>query len=521
MKRLSIILFIFGAILVIFFGLNRINLHTADIGRHIVNGKAILGGYENISKTDVLYKNTFSADFANTPFVNHHFLSGILFYLIYLVFGFKGLSLFYIFSVIISFFILALLTKSILENTPKDIKESIPTKIQSLVLSMIVLSPLVAYRTEVRPEGISFIFLSLFFYILYNTNKSEKNEKYLYILPILSLVWVNTHIYFVFGLFFLFVFFIESILNKNSRLAKKLFLIGFLSSILSILNPNHIKGLLYPLKIFQNYGYKIVENQSISFLENLNFNQPIFLWYKICLLIFLSYLIYFSFKRKFYFSINIIGIVFAILGFLSIRYIPLFGLFALVPFTFLIDDLSNRIKNINFSYYNITYTLFFIGAIFFLYVNFQKIMPWNRDFGLGLNRNSEKLANFIKENQISGPIFNNYDIGSYLIFYLFPKEKVFVDNRPEAYSNDFFQNQYIPMQENEEVFEKIDKEKNFNSIIFYRLDYTPWAQNFLIKMTTNKNYSLVYVDEYSIVFLKNNEKNKNIIERYKNNFRVE
>jgi hypothetical protein len=131
------------------------------------------------------------------------------------------------------------------------------------------------------------------------------------------------------------------------------------------------------------------------------------------------------------------------------------------------------------------------------------------------------LANFIKENQISGPIFNNYDIGSYLIFYLFPKEKVFVDNRPEAYSNDFFQNQYIPMQENEEVFEKIDKEKNFNSIIFYRLDYTPWAQNFLIKMTTNKNYSLVYVDEYSIVFLKNNEKNKNIIDRYKNNFRVE
>jgi len=58
---------------------------------------------------------------------------------------------------------------------------------------------------------------------------------------------------------------------------------------------------------------------------------------------------------------------------------------------------------------------------------------------------------FFKENNLQGPIFNNYDIGGYLIFNLFPQEKVFVDNRPETYSSEFFQEDYIPMQEDYDI----------------------------------------------------------------------
>ena len=40
-------------------------------------------------------------------------------------------------------------------------------------------------------------------------------------------------------------------------------------------------------------------------------------------------------------------------------------------------------------------------------------------------------ADFFKTENIKGSIFNNYDIGGYLIFNLFPNQKLFVDNRPE------------------------------------------------------------------------------------------
>jgi hypothetical protein len=53
---------------------------------------------------------------------------------------------------------------------------------------------------------------------------------------------------------------------------------------------------------------------------------------------------------------------------------------------------------------------------------------------------------------LKGPIFNNFDIGSYLIFRLYNKSlpagrQVFVDGRPEAYPASFFQITYILMQQ--------------------------------------------------------------------------
>ena len=75
------------------------------------------------------------------------------------------------------------------------------------------------------------------------------------------------------------------------------------------------------------------------------------------------------------------------------------------------------------------------------------------DAQLGLLPKINAAADFYKTNKIQGPIFNNYDIGGYLIFHLYP-EKIFVDNRPEAYPTSFFQDVYIPMQENNDIWKE-------------------------------------------------------------------
>jgi hypothetical protein len=151
-------------------------------------------------------------------------------------------------------------------------------------------------------------------------------------------------------------------------------------------------------------------------------------------------------------------------------------------------------------------------AIFSLANNFQTIFYKKKGFGLYPENNAS--AQFFREKEIQGPIFNNYDIGSYLIFHLFPKERVFVDNRPEAYPTSFFQEIYIPIQENEETWQKLSEKYNFNAIFFSHRDITPWAQKFLINRINDKNWAPVFADNFAIIFLKRNGLNKKIIEKY-------
>ena len=95
-----------------------------------------------------------------------------------------------------------------------------------------------------------------------------------------------------------------------------------------------------------------------------------------------------------------------------------------------------------------------------------------------------------------------------------PEEKVFVDNRPEAYSVKFFREVYIPMQEDEKVWEKVDDKYKFNVIYFYRHDITPWAQPFLIERVKDPKWIPVFVDDYTIIFVKNSIENKALIDKY-------
>ena len=124
------------------------------------------------------------------------------------------------------------------------------------------------------------------------------------------------------------------------------------------------------------------------------------------------------------------------------------------------------------------------------------------DKPLGLATGAEGMGEFIQKYKIGGPVFNNYDIGGYLIYYLYPRERVFVDNRPEAYPASFFRDEYIPMQESEEAWQKRLAKYNFQAIFFWWRDYTPWAQTFLKKRLEDPEWRQVYLDEYAVIFIR-------------------
>src|SRR3989338_3902473 len=96
MNRLYFIASIFFIFFFSLFVFQQINLTTADLGRHIVNGQLFINAENlNISREALLNTNFFSFTNPDFPFINHHWGSGILFYFIFSIFGFAGLSLLY------------------------------------------------------------------------------------------------------------------------------------------------------------------------------------------------------------------------------------------------------------------------------------------------------------------------------------------------------------------------------------------------------------------------------------------
>ncbi len=505
MKILKISLLTFLVLFHIYLTSQKIDLQTADLGRHIKNGEEILKGSD-----EVFSGNFYSYTNSSYPFINHHWGSGIIFYLIQLTTGFVGQS--------IIFTLISLVTFLLFFDVARKYSNFYLAAFTSLLAVFLIGS-----RAEIRPEGFSYLLSGIFFWILLRFQRDDLNKKWLYALPFIELVWVNLHVYFPVGLLILGAFFLEEtvlfLLTKDKQHlenTKDLSLVGVAAGLATLFNPYFIKGALYPLNIFQDYGYRILENQSFLFLEKI-IVYPASLYFKIGFALFLvslTFWVYQTFKKREKISLatTLLLVIFLLMSFQAVRNFALFGLF-LIPFCSL--GLSSLKLKAEEEVKQFLIPTAFLVLFMFLAVINQPFFVGKSNFGFGLKNRSEKAAEFFLRNNLQGPIFNNYDIGGYLIYYLFPKEKIFVDNRPEAYPSQFFKDVYIPMQENEDEFLQQDKKYRFNTIFFYRHDLTPWAQKFLISKVKDPNWVPIYVDEYAIVFIKNAQKNQEIIEKYK------
>jgi hypothetical protein len=239
---------------------HKIDLPTDDLGRHLTNGKII---WETKSIPETNFYSYTEPDF---PFLNHHWLSGVVFYFLFVLFGFNGLIIFKI-VLLLSAFSLVFLVAAKKGNFWLAAIASIP--------AIFILSE----RTDVRPEIFSYFFTALFLYSLIKFSDNPKTGKIFWLIP-LQILWVNLHIYFFIGPAMTAGFLLEKIIAnrknlKNNLLVKKLTTLFLLLSAGCFLNPAGYKLAFYPLGIFKNYGYDIVENKSPFFLEDLMHNPTI------------------------------------------------------------------------------------------------------------------------------------------------------------------------------------------------------------------------------------------------------
>ncbi|MBI3952435.1 MAG: hypothetical protein HY336_00590 [Candidatus Doudnabacteria bacterium] len=486
----------------------KINLTTADLGRHIKNGEI---AYQSLLNSDysefkkILETNYYSYTNPDFPVFNHHWGSGLVFYSLHQLGGFTLLSIFGLLTTLSSFLLIFDVSRKLAGFWPAWI-------------SAVFLIPLIGERQEIRPEMFSYLFTAAFLWILSEHKTNPKRKYLLYFLPPLLLLWANLHIYFFLGFLLIGIYAIMALTKRP------LFLTAAGGLVLSLANPFGYKALAYPLQIFQNYGYTIVENKSVWFLTNFGFSNPNLTLIKIITAVFLIMLVLAIRKRKSYIDHSpeflAIAAIFLVMAWLAFRNFSLFGFFAL---PFLSAGTGNFLapKFLKFEPEEKYLSLAGIGVatIILIYIYSYRLA----NFGFGLVAQADSSADFFKSQDVKGPIFNNYDIGSFLIYHLPNQQKVFVDNRPEAYPAEFFEKTYIPMQEKDEIWKQQADKYGFNSIYFAINDLTNWGQNFLTSRVKDPNWVAVYADSFSIIFVKRKEENKQLIEKFeipKNNFNI-
>ena len=260
--------------------------------------------------------------------------------------------------------------------------------------------------------------------------------------------------------------------------------------------------------MFENYGYSIVENQNIFFLKDVVFNPNIF-YFSIAFAAFVGSFFITDWKKI---SMGTMGLTaLSILPFLAIRSFPFFFLLQLPIIAFNLANLNSALRRRLLLKKSSSAGIILVVIVILLSVwrsqrlitnEYNLSIDSHKRFGNTIRESGKGALDFVIKENLRGPLFNNFDMGSYITYRLYPREKVFVDGRPEAYPAQFFAGVYIPMQMSAQNFDAVDEIYKFNLIVFSHTDATPWAQNFLSEIVKNPKYSLIYLDPYAVVFVK-------------------
>lgn len=478
-----------------------------DVFYHLKTGQYILET-QSIPTSDI-----FSFTAYGNRWVSHEWLSALIFFLIYKVFG--GILGIIIFSALVCISTYYLAIKMALR------------KGANLYFILALIFPIAFLTLELwipRPQIFSYFFVVFLIFLLERV-RSGSNKKILYFIPLIFLIWANLHASVVLGLGILLFYliaefikilivkfnfyglsrYIQSSANKNWQW----FLLGVfvLSFGLSFVNPNTYHSLIYLFTIAPVIKFLGVMEWK-SLLAYLYLPQAIiFLFLMIASV---TFIFWSAIKRK---SIDLIELglvtIFLILPLISIRHL---SYFPLIVFPILITELTYYFKLNEFL--EKTDRKFLAGQILLvigIILLIVKLFTLPTEL---VNRHYLPVGatDFIKESNLQGQMFN-LEMGGYLIYRLWPEQKVFLDGRNEVFAGQPAE-EYKIVALTQDGWQEIIKKYDINYFIFwYRQPLVDVARN-LSKQLRGLNYKLVYWDDASVIYVKNNEQNKEIIEKY-------
>lgn len=487
LKRLFIRAVLFLCLFIFFstFFAFKINLTNVDIGRHIINGLNILYG----DRSGVIHTDFYSyTNFAN-PHVNHHYLSGVVFFVVYKLWNFVGVSFFY----------------SLLGGLYAFVLFYYAYKKLGLTFALLVtlfFLPFLSIRTEIRPEIFSYILFALQTILLLEYRKNLKTIHYLLIF-FLQALCINLHVFALLTFFITFSFLIEAFVLKDKDLAKKLLAVLFVQLVGTLVSPFGPEIFIVPFKQFTGTGILNAESKPLILRD-----EKVFLLIITIFGFVVGIIALIASKLKNNIGLNMLLVLTA---FSSLYMNRLFVFYVSVLFLVVVSLLTIiPIKNYEKFYRKLRYIVPILMLLVFM-------VPLSRNFGYGLKDNVYDGAAFYLKNNIQGKLYNDYDTGGYSIFFLSINspineqgKKVYIHNVPEALPKEFvasWLNSYYRGYIQKDAIEKYNVTSVLNS--------TGASISALsLRLLHDPQWKPVYYDNYVIIFLKDVPENKALISKY-------
>ena len=486
-----------------------------DFFWHLKSGQLITEQKELPSQDPFAYTSTAKPTEWKHLILTGYWLSQITYSLFYQISGLLGI-------VFLRFITVAALVFIMFKRRYGD-----NTLYAGLILLFIV-SILETFPIE-RPQVFSFLFfalLLLFLEKLRNDHSTAKRNIYVCTVPLLMLIWANTHPGYLVGQGALLLYvllegikFFHPLLRPIKKEAyQKLLLACFMGIVFSFINPatfHAFELLRLPtyLSILSSSNIGFITNQeymsSVQIFEKFNDYSILLYWFTM-LLTFAALIV--NFKKTDITDIALLAGT-GFFSFMQVRYIPFFLIASLpvISRSFSKQNLATLAKVI-------LIPSAVIAALFFAGDETANIKNFRTGSWIDENRYPVKSTDFIISSNIRGNMYNHYNWGGYLIWRLAPERKVFIDGR---FLDDKIYMQAMTLniaysKEGEAVpkWKSILESYNVNYIITPISEPSDPFIPLVNALLYDNDWSLVFAESNSMVFIKNIPENFSIINKY-------
>lgn len=437
-------------------------------------------------------------------------------YLIYTASGYTGLSIFRSLLCLGMFIIIFRIAEKLKIN-------SALTFLLSLALLIGGLS-----RFTPRPQLVTYFFIPLILYLIIGYKNFDKNNiKRLYFIPLILLVWCNFHMGVLIGLLIFFSFAVFEFISKKNRAdknnkdnIKKLLLVCAASVIAVLCNPHFIDTYSYVFAHTQMKMLESINEWKSPFSKEMSSYYYTYIYFMFAIF---SLCIFYGYKKnKELFSVLVLlGMLY--LSISSIRFRVEFML-AVTPFILISYNafIEKSVKK-HTAAWNTAIAALFIFCLFIsvndnLYNKIFNTSFHETGFAPSERYSPDGVVNFMKENNIYGKdfrLFNSLKAGGYLIWEI-NGYKNFIDSR-NLEDDIYFKYKSIELMKSG-FADQIDK-SNINGFLFSLpfMVKSAGELNTSIISYLSKNidkWKLVYWDDKSLLFLKNESKFSDIINKF-------
>jgi len=465
-------------ITVIFLGLVGMaarNVVDPDAWWHLKTGEYI-AAHRHVPHTD-----PFSYTRAGAPWVAHEWLTDLTLYGIYRVASWGGLIL--VFAAILSaaFFLLFLRCAG-----------------SPYIAGILTLFG--AWATApmwgVRPQMLSLFLASLWLWIL---ERSERNHNLLWWTPLVMLLWVNLHAGFALGIALLLLFLASEIVERAlgqhavepSNLRIGTLAAAFVLNLLVVpLNPYGARMYTYPLETLRSQA---MQNYIVEWASP-NFHRIEYLPLLILLLVTVGLLAWSNAGLRAREMLLLLVGAFAALS--AIRMIPLLVMIAVPIISKSLQPNSasrlrvQRTRRFSISFLNAGILLFMAA-----FVAIHLTHVFRRQHQSEAEHFPAAPIVLLETQPASGPIFNQYDWGGYLIWRLYPQTKVFIDGRADLYGEPLLQ-QFAETYQLKRNWKGVLAEWGIATII------VPPDSALATGLRTSPDWTVSYEDSRAVVFSK-------------------